>query len=860
MKRPAQACRIALLNGVLLTLAPLAAPAQIGDRQDGPGETQRPLVPAELIPPAPPLAPAAALAAFHLAPGLRIECVAHEPMVEDPVVAEFDPDGRLWVVEMRGYMPDLDGNGEDAPIGRVVVLQADKPGGPLDHRTVFADGLVLPRALAFARGGVLVGAPPHLWWLGDSTGAGRADTRREVAGDFGVPVDPKRPEMANPERAPNSLRWGLDNWLYCAAQLYRWRPRADGWERGLTSFRGQWGLTQDDSGRLFYNSNSDQLRYDAIPAEYLVRNPNAPHPGGNNVDAAENQLCWPGRVNPGVNRGYRPASLRDGRLKEFTAACAPWTLRSDLFPAEYYGNVLVAEPAGNLVRRNRLTEDHGRIRGTNAYPHAEFLTSTDERFRPVNFTTGPDGALYIVDMYRGVIQHRISLTSYLRRQSVDRGLVQPVHWGRIYRVAPTNAPATARAAHFSTETPAVWVTHLEERNAWWRETAQRLLVERRDPATVGPLRELARRGREPLGRVHALWTLEGMDAVTEADLPPALGDPDARVRAAGIRLAERGLAGPGGAALLDRLRPLPADPDPGVRLQLALSLGQAPAGTADELLAKLALGPDAPEFLPDAILSGLAGREAEFLARLLSNPATRTPAPGLARILRGLAGAILLQRGPEGVRELLEVAARTAPAARQKALLEGMAATRDSTAKKPVKLPSEPPGLAALTAASNAEIARLARQIAPLFNWPGQPGALVAPPIPPLGAADQAAFAEGQSLFRGACAACHQNHGRGLAGLAPPLVDSEWVLGPESRLIRLVLKGLHGPVSVGGKAYNLDMPAMGFFDDRQLAAILTYIRREWDHGAAPVTERSVAAERAARAGRAEAWSASELAP
>src|SRR5688500_8813271 len=477
-----------------LLVALPAAFAQIGDRQDKKGEVQKALVPPEKIPPAPALTPEEALKSFKLAPGIKLELAAAEPLVQEPVAITFGPDGRMWVVEMRGYMPDLDGNGEDAPVGRVVVLTDRNGDGRYDDSKVFADQLVLPRAIALVDDGVLVGAPPELLFLRDTDGDGRADKREVIATDYGVRVDPKRPHLANPERAPNSLLWAFDNWIYSAAYTKKFRYVNGAWETGGTLFRGQWGLTQDDFGRLYYGSNSDSLRVDVIFSDYLQRNPHYPRLGGTNVNGAEDQFVWPARVNPGINRGYRPEMLRDGKLKEFTAACGWWVYRGDLMP-ELAGNLFVAEPSGNFVRRTLLTSENGTVRGRNAYAEQkqEFIASTDERFRPVSFATGPDGALYIVDLYRGVLQHRISLTSYLRKQSEDRKLVHPQHLGRIYRVVPAGRPVP-RVPRIATLSTAQWVERLGHANGWWRDTAQRILVERRDTGAVPAIRNLVRNG------------------------------------------------------------------------------------------------------------------------------------------------------------------------------------------------------------------------------------------------------------------------------------------------------------------------------------------------------------------------------
>ena len=442
---------------VIFASASLAR-AQIGDNADKLGAPQVPIVPADQIPAAPALTPEEALQAFTLMPGFKLEIAAAEPLVQDPVAMTFGPDGRMWVVEMRGYMPDLDGNGEDAPVGRVVVLTDRDGDGRYDDSQVFVDNLVLPRAITLVGDGVLIGAPPELAFWRDTNGDGKADQKTVVATDYGVKVDPKRPFLANPERAPNNLLWAQDNWIYSAAYTKKFRYNQGTWETASTFFRGQWGLSQDNFGHLFHGSNSDPLRVDIIPSDYLQRNPNLRYLAGTNVNAAENFLVWPIRVNPGINRGYRPDFLRDGKLREFTAANSPWVYRGDLMP-EFYGNAFVAEPSANLIRRTILTAGQGTLIGRNAYQQQEFIASTDERFRPVGFTTGPDGALYFIDFYRGVIQHRISLTSYLRKQSESRHLADPQHLGRIYRIVPSDRP-TPRLAPFPPLTSAQWVERL----------------------------------------------------------------------------------------------------------------------------------------------------------------------------------------------------------------------------------------------------------------------------------------------------------------------------------------------------------------------------------------------------------------
>ncbi|NBN94659.1 MAG: dehydrogenase [Verrucomicrobia bacterium] len=824
--------------------------AQIGDKA---GEPQVQLVPDNQIPPSPALTPQQQLKTFQIAKGFQISLVASDPQVGDPVAAQFGPDGRLWVVEMQGYMPDLDGTTEDQPHGRVVVLEDKDGDGVFETSTVFLDKVVMPRAIALHRDGVLVGAPPHLWFCRDTNGDGKADEKTEIATDFGVRVDPSRPQLANPERAPNALLWGHDNWLYVGAYTARFKFKDGRWVRGLSNFRGQWGLSQDDFGHLFHNSNSDQMRADVIPSSYLNRNPNLGRTTGLNWKVAKEQFVWPIRVNPGINRGYRPEMLREFKLKEFTAACAPWIYRADLFPADAYGNAFVCEPAGNLIKRNVVKSEGGALVATPYYDQTEFLASTDERFRPVNLLTGPDGALYVIDLYRGVIQHRISLTTYLREQIVKRGLDKPLALGRVWRIAPEGA-VVAPAKKLSAMSPAELVAELASGNSWRRETAQRLLVEAApDAALDAALVALAKDSASPMGRVHALWTLEGRGAVKTEAVLAGMAHADPRVRAAAIRVSEALMASPDRDAILARWTELAATEDATeVQQQLALSLGEAKSPAADLVGAVLITRASEVAFIQDAFLSGLEGREIDLFEAVLKKPAAY-PKTLPAALLR----CVFSTRKPAQVEKALAIIAALPLKSQQLTLLGSLATHPTVTAKRPVKLAAEPASLAKLSKSKDAAMVKALAWFKSTVVWPGKPGVVV-PVVKPLTNEEQALFDNGKQTFAGLCAACHQPTGKGLDGLAPPLADSEWVNGDPERIIKVVMHGLRGPIKVKGLSYSYDMPAAGFLSDEQIAGVLTYIRREWDHEASPVPLDLVQKIRAETKGRTDAWTEAEL--
>lgn len=481
------------------------------------------------LPPPPVLTPEQTRQTFKLVPGFRIECIASEPMVECPVAMSWDPQGRLYVVEMRGYMHDVNAAGEDQPIGRVKRLEDLNGDGIMDKATVFADKLLMPRSVTAFGKGAIIAEPPNLIHYQDEDGDGVAEKKEVIASDFGT-------QGGQPEHMANSLTYCQDNWLWAAGYGQRLRLKDGKWISEPTRSGGQWGLTLDDWGRRYYNFNSDFLRTDLLPPSVYVRNPNLTDRLALNWRVLQDQQCWNPAPTPGVNRGYETGKLKpdgttsggqlrdDGTLRTCTATCGPVIYRGGLFGQEFEGNAFIPEPSGNLVKRVILEENGGVVTGRNAYQQKEFLTSSDERFRPVNAYNGPDGGLYLVDMSRGVIQHKFFLTHFLIANIEARKLEQPINLGRIWRIVPDNAkPAAIKLPQ---DTPGQ-VAALEHPNGLVRDLAQQALVERADPAALPVLQKLAVSGKLPQARVQALAALEGFgpSGLTPEVLSAALKDP-----------------------------------------------------------------------------------------------------------------------------------------------------------------------------------------------------------------------------------------------------------------------------------------------------------------------------------------------
>jgi len=567
----------------------------------------------KVSPESPVLSPADALKTFYMPPGYHLELVASEPLIQEPVALDWDLQGRLWAVEMPGFMADLTGSNEHDPIGRVVVLEDTNGDGAMDKRTVFADHLVLARSLKVLDRGVLVAEPPNVWLMRDTNGDLRADDKQLVTTGFG------RFE-GDPQNNANGFYWAIDNRMYTAGLAEIQLRLKDGvFEIQKTLERGEWGVAQDDAGRIYRNTNESAVHVDLVPTYYYARNPNLVRTRGSYERLSDDDAnaVWPVRPNPGTNRAYQLGIDKpDGTLARYTAVCAPLVYRGDRLPSELYGNVFVAEPAANLVGRLVVEDDGKQLRVKRAYEKGEFIASTDERFRPVFISDAPDGTMYIADMYRGIIEHRISVTEYLRDQILSRKLDRPTGLGRIYRVMH-EATRRAPSNPFANATPQQLVQALSSPNGWRRDTAQRLLVERGARRVAPPLVQLATTAKDWRTRLHALWTLDGLDAIDVATVQKALEDSSRDVRVSAVRISERWLPEAGHpiqASVLKRLD----DSDWQVRQQLAASLGVLPQDAREAALVSLLERYADDPVVMDAALSSLRGREAAVLERLMS--------------------------------------------------------------------------------------------------------------------------------------------------------------------------------------------------------------------------------------------------
>lgn len=631
-----------------------------------------------------PLTPSEALSSFELEPGFKIELLAGEPLINSPVDMEIDEYGRLYVVEMPGYPLDTSGT------GRIKIL-TDKDGdGQMDASVVFADGLKFPNGILRWKKGVIVTDAPNVLYLEDRDGDGRSDHRDTLLTGF---------SLSNPHVNVNNPVYGLDNWIYLAhfgsigtrkydaqfgdkgteirfpgysslprlpqnanGRTVRFRP--DKQKLEMTSSRTQFGHTFDRWGRHILNHNQNHIYHEVMGANYLQRNRNLI------VSDATQSISDHGNETEVFQITTNPDRQLFTPVGLTTSSSGITAYLGGIFPAPFNGNVVfVAESVSNLVHVDVLEDKGSSFTARRHRERREFLASRDSWSRPVNMYVGPDGALYVLDYYRRIIEH----PEWMSDEAIAAGGLYDGHdMGRIYRITPeaTRSADWTTGLKFGNEGPTEWVKYLANTNIWWRQNAQRLLVDKASDATVPLLVEMAKNVSSPEGRLHALWTLEGMGTLTSELIEGALRDTQAGIRENAIRLAELHLNNAPG---LERaLFSLKTDPDPKVRFQLLCTLGFIATPESARVREELLFRDLDDEWVQIAALSTPASQAPSLLESVLKR--FKSGSASYRSLVRRLTSMITAGNDRNTTEKLLHNAlASTSKSGWQSSILDGIA-------------------------------------------------------------------------------------------------------------------------------------------------------------------------------------------
>ncbi len=596
--------------------------------------------------------PAAAAATFETEPGFKIELIAAEPLVADPVDMEIDEWGRMYVVEMHGYPLDKSGT------GKVRLLSDEDGDGVMDKSTVFADGLVLPNGVLRWKNGILVTDAPYVLFFEDVDGDGKADIRDTVLTGF---------SLSNPHINVNNPIYGLDNWIHLShrgsiptktyhdlfgdegSEIYfnnkpdghrlpknangrsvRFRP--DTYQLEMTSGRGQFGHTFDVWGRHLFGDNQNHAFATGIAAHYVARNPALI------VSQLTTGISDHGDAAEIFQITTHPERQLFSGAGTMTSASGIVAYAGGAFPPPFDKDIsFITESVSNLVHADKLRDTASNYTASRVgQPGKEFLASTDAWSRPVNLYVGPDGALYIVDYYRRIIEH----PEWMSEEAIQAGgLYDGIDMGRIYRISATDAPPAewTRGLGLGDESPEDLVARLAHPNKWWRTHAQRLLVDKQEPRVAPLLEQLFDTCGLPEARVQILWTLQGLGSLRPATLEKALQDPVAGVRENAIRLTESYLEKT--PRLAQALPGLQHDPDPRVRFQLLCTLGYLNSAAADDARQHILFRDIDDNWVQIAALSSAFCEPTALLSEVLKRyPPTSASYASLTRRLAAMAG------------------------------------------------------------------------------------------------------------------------------------------------------------------------------------------------------------------------------
>ncbi len=626
------------LSVIVWILVALVAVATSPDATAQTSESPKTL--AEELPRIAPVEPDKAIGTFELQQGFQLELVAAEPLVADPVDACFDANGRMYVAEMHGYPFSFEptqknpAGGGKKDGGIIRLLEDTDNDGVFDRSVVFADKITWPTSVCCYDGGVFVLASPHLHYLKDTNGDDIADIRRIVFTGF---------SRDNVQGLANNMKWTLDNRIAVAGgrlraelkhadrtvvplggQDFAFDPRTESVEP-LTG-GGQFGHSMNDWGERFLCSNSNHIQHVVYPHRYLKRNADFA------VSAGIRSIAKEGPAAPVFRRSsaepwrvvrtrrrvsdpeYRKRLSQTERFAVgfFTSATGVTVYRGSAYPQQFRGNVFIGDVGGNLIHRKTLRPNGVTFLAERADQQSEFIASTDNWFRPVNFVNAPDGTLFILDMYRETIEHPASIPEDIKQHLY---LESGDERGRIYRLT---SPGMERIVppNLQSATTAELVANLNSGHSWNRETAQRLLWEGSDLSAIPALRELIHSSASSLGRLHALHTLQGLDQLDEETLLTALADEDPRIREHAIRLSESHNNSP---RIVNALNMLAKDSDARIRFQLAFSAGQLDDRNAVKLLSRLIRNSTFNSDIENAILTSLSGRVDALVFGLLED-------------------------------------------------------------------------------------------------------------------------------------------------------------------------------------------------------------------------------------------------